>query len=253
MFQKTASLLSMQTKLLQLDNRLIELESLGDEVAILVQKYISGKDVQPDLNAKGQRWYRGAREVLVQQEYSGLAEFDQSWMTGIKDIIEGGYLINPDNAREWFPSEFRKARALLGAVAEEIRSRELPVKAQLSFAISAEEFEKALELLTASGSDEVIIRASGVVGRVALERHLWTVIETHGITVQKNPPNKKKPDTQDLLTTLIKENVLTQIQKSELDGLFTIGNNCAHPKEAVVKADVERFLRRGRELAALIL
>jgi hypothetical protein len=134
-----------------------------------------------------------------------------------------------------------------------MKSRELPLKTQLSFAISADEFERAAELVDSSGGDEVLLRAGGVVGRVALERHLWTVIDSHGITVALNPPTKKKADTQDLLTNLVKASVITPIQKFEMDGLFAIGNNCAHPKEAVSKADVERLINRARELASIIL
>ncbi len=242
----------MQTKLLQLEQRLRGLEELADEIAALVQQYSAGNNVQPDLNTKGQYWYRGARELLVQQNYSGLQDFDQLWASAIKDVIEEGWLITPANV-EYFPSWFRKARSLLAALAEEMKSRELPVRSQLSFAVSAEEFERASELLAASAMDEALIRASGVVARVALERHLWTLIETHGIPVHRNPPSKKKPDTQDLLTTLVKANILNPVQKSELDSLFTIANNCAHPKEVVVKGDVERLIKRGRELAALLI
>lgn len=145
------------------------------------------------------------------------------------------------------------ARALLIAVADEIESRELPLKTQLSFAISADELDRASELVDVSSGDEALLRAAGVVGRVALERHLWTVADSHSLTVAKNPPTKKKADTQDILSTLVKASVVTPIQKAELDGLFTIGNNCAHPKETVNKADVERLISRGRELASMIL
>jgi hypothetical protein len=88
---------------------------------------------------------------------------------------------------------------------------------------------------------------------VALERHLWTIVDSYGLVVVKNPPTKKKADTQDLLNTLVKASVVTPIQKSEMDSLFTIGNNCAHPKELVIKTDVERLIGRGRELASVIL
>jgi hypothetical protein len=55
------------------------------------------------------------------------------------------------------------------------------------------------------------------------------------------------------MATLVKHGVLTAIQKSELDGLFAIGNNCAHPKETVRAQDVDRLIVRGRELASVIL
>jgi hypothetical protein len=244
----------MKLKLLQLEQRIQELESIADEVAKLAKKQGSNETVQPELNTKGQRWYRGAREILVQQKSSSLGEFDTLYVQVIKDVITGSaYAVGNAEMYGEFVSTLGAARALLIAVAEEIESRELPLKTQLSFAVSADEFERASELVESSGGDEVILRASGVVARAALERHLWTIVDSYGLVVVKNPPTKKKADTQDLLNTLVKASVVTPIQKSEMDSLFTIGNNCAHPKELVIKTDVERLIGRGRELASVIL
>ncbi len=69
----------MKTSLLQLDQRIKELESLADEVSKLVKQWGTGKAVEWDLNTKGERWYRGARELLVQQKYSGLKDFDNCY------------------------------------------------------------------------------------------------------------------------------------------------------------------------------
>jgi hypothetical protein len=241
----------MNLKLIQLDQRIQELESLADEVTALAKRQSGNEAVQPELNTKGQRWYRGAREILVQQKSSSLAEFDQQYVRIIKGVING----DPDHVGmfAYFVSDLQIARALLIAVSEEIESRELPLKTQLSCAISADEFESASELVNAANGNEALLRAGGVVARVALERHLWTVADSRGIQVEKNPPQKKKADTQDLLTTLAKANVVSHLQKSEMGDLFNIGNNCAHPKEVVVKSDVERLIGRGRELASIIL
>jgi hypothetical protein len=244
----------MKLKLLQLEQRIQELEAIADEVAVLAKKQSAQESVQPELNTKGQRWYRGAREILVQQKSSSLAEFDALYVQVMKDVITGSiFEVGDEMMYTAFVGTLGAARALLIAVAEEIESRELPLKTQLSFAVSADEFDRASELVNSSGGDEALLRAGGVVARVALERHLWTVVDSYGLAVAKNPPTKKKADTQDLLTTLVKASVVTPIQKSEMDSLFTIGNNCAHPKEAVIKEDVERLISRGRELASLIL
>ena len=244
----------MKLKLLQLEQRIQELESIADELVVLAGKQGTGEVVQPQLNTQGQRWYRGAREILVQQKSSSLIEFDQHYFQILRDVITGSILVvGSQMMYTEFVGSLGAARALLIAVAEEIESRELPLKTQLSFAVSADEFERASELVESSGGDEVILRASGVVARVALERHLWTIVDSYGLEVVKNPPTKKKADTQDLLNTLVKASVVTPIQKSEMDSLFTIGNNCAHPKELVIKTDVERLIGRGRELASVIL
>ncbi len=80
-----------------------------------------------------------------------------------------------------------------------------------------------------------LIRASGVVARVALERHLFTVIDVRNLTIIINPPNKKKPEANDAIVTLVN------------------GNHCAHPRETVTKEDVKRLIDRGRELASIIV
>jgi hypothetical protein len=51
---------------------------LADEVALLAEKVSRGDvTVQQNLAIKGQQWFRGARELLVQNSFSGLPEFDE--------------------------------------------------------------------------------------------------------------------------------------------------------------------------------
>src|ERR1035437_6461237 len=68
--------------LAQLKARVRELNTLADEVFILAERF--GKEdatAQPDLAIKGQQWFRGTRELLVQQKYSGLKDFDLCYST----------------------------------------------------------------------------------------------------------------------------------------------------------------------------
>ena len=179
-------------KLLQLEHRIRELESLAEEVADLAKKQGTAGTVEPNLKAKGQRWYRGAREILVQQNSSALAEFELLYHSYLQWVLEGSVLVLGSRpSHDEFAVALSNARSLLVAVTEEIKSRELPVRTQLSSAVSADELDRASELLGSSAGDEAILRAAGVVARVAIERHLWTTVEAHGIPVQKNPPNKK--------------------------------------------------------------
>jgi hypothetical protein len=63
---------------------------------------------------------------------------------------------------------------------------------------------------------------SGLIARVALERHLFTVADSRGLQIIKNPPTKKHPDVEDVLQTLTKSGVITAIQKSQSDTLLRI-------------------------------
>src|ERR1019366_8493471 len=79
--------------LAQLKARVRELNTLADEVFILAERF--GKEdatAQPDLAIKGQQWFRGARELLVQQKYSGLKDFDLCYSTPNNYMDIGRYL-----------------------------------------------------------------------------------------------------------------------------------------------------------------
>lgn len=271
----------MQSKLIQLQTRIKELESLADEVYALGERLSKGEKVQPDLSRKGQRWYRGAREILVQLKSSTLQEFDECYDTskilgrgglgtnhrhytdiglyidiGTNTYHQANWPANEAQGREYFGhflELFQKARSLLMSVFEEILSRELPIKSQLSFEVAADEFATAEAIFKNAGGEEVFLRVSGVIVRVALERHLFTVAEDRNIPIAVNPPSKKRAEAQDVIISLKNANVITPIQQSQLETLFKIGNNCAHPKEAINQIDVEKLIKEGKELASVIL
>src|SRR5215510_11632898 len=118
----------MALNLTHLEQRVKELETLADEVLDLGQRLSCGEDVQSDLSVQGQRWYRGARELLVQQNFSGLREFDHCYTSlsmnrvngnvyGIRGYISGKIdFISAQHRGECFAEfskHFRIARSLL--------------------------------------------------------------------------------------------------------------------------------------------
>ena len=254
----------MSTRLIQLQNRVRELEALADDVFKLADDLRGGLKRQPDLQNKGQQWYRGTRELLGQHGFSGLSEFENLFFGRIE--INGRAMVNgmpidryigldpgqsaTGDFENFFAVPFRKARSLLLALEAELTSRELPVLTQLSFAVAADEFVAAETLFNHRNGNEPFLRASGVVARVALEHHLFCVIEARSLQIIVNPPTKKKPDVEDVLSTLVKANVITAVQKAHFDSLFKIANNCAHPKDPVVEDDVIRLIRDGRTAAS---
>jgi hypothetical protein len=139
------------------------------------------------------------------------------------------------------------------SVIDELRSRELPITTELSFALVDDEFTTAETILQQANGQEVFQRVSGVIARVALERHLFTVADQRNIVITVNPPHKKKPDAQDVIISLRKAGLITAIQQSQLEMLFRIGNNCAHPQEIINAADIRQMVREGKQLAAVLL
>jgi hypothetical protein len=148
---------------------------------------------------------------------------------------------------------FQKARSLLHSVVGEINSRELPITTELSFRVSTNEFETAKDIFDKYNNEDVFARVSGIVARVALERHIRTVANTRNIVIVRNPPSKPHDDFNDVTTTLLKRGIITSHQKPELDLLYRTGNECAHPQGKIVISDVKQLIERGRELASIIL
>jgi hypothetical protein len=259
-------------ELFQLKKRIDELNNLAWEIDSTSRLLKDGVSVQPRFSEVVQKWYRGSRELLVQNQFSGLKEFEacyEYWVDGggrptrahtdieqysLLGLVDAGVYAGAKAAShfELFLRVFTKARALIGSCIDEIASRELPIRTQFSFEVVSDEFQTADDILNASDS-EPLIRAAGVVARVALERHLFTVIDVRKLPVIVTPPTKKKPEASDAIVTLIKNDVINAIQRSELEGLFTIANHCAHPRDVVTKTDVNRLIVRGRELASLIM
>ena len=225
----------VNTRLVQLQQRIRQLETLAEELVPLVEGYYRDDNSgDANLGRKGQQWLSGCRELLVQNKLSSLAKLRGVYRSSSDDdyhnlepVLSAKSRRNIGMRLTKFGEGFRKARSLVCASEDELISRELPVRNTLSFAVAENEFAIAENLVNENRSNEVMIRAGGVIGGVTLQRHLWTVADSRALTVVKNPPTKKVADVSDLLATLVKETVLTQIQRSQLDGLFAIANNCA--------------------------
>jgi hypothetical protein len=264
----------MKTNLVQLEKTIQIIEKLADEVLNLAEKLSKNDNVQPELSIKVQRWYRGARELLIQNDFSGIKEFDycynsnndhnQRSFTDIEKYTQIG-TNSYKSTRLWtsetqakehfglFQEYFQKARALFISLLDEMNSKELLMKSELSFAVAADEFVTARTIFNDNRQDETALRVSGFITRIALERHLLTIADARSIEIEVNPKTKKRADINDILTTLKKSGIINSIQKSELESLFTIGNNCAHPKEKVKNEDVDRLIKRAHELSSIIL
>jgi hypothetical protein len=188
----------MRTKTHRFQQRLEELEKLAGELQELAEEHFhsdSATGAQPALAIKGQRWYRGARALLEEYEFSDLGRFDVCFRSSLgweEYVLLPKYDLHGDYAkRRHFKESFLEARSLLHGAFEELISRELSVVSELSFAVATDEFETASSLFEAS-EDEPIVRASGVVARVALERHLFTVAEARSIQIQLKSSHQEK-------------------------------------------------------------
>ncbi|HXN23393.1 MAG TPA: DUF4145 domain-containing protein [Candidatus Dormibacteraeota bacterium] len=261
----------MSSHLKQLAARIVELDGLGVEVIRLGQLLADGKWIEASgLKDKAEEWYRGGRALLERENFSGLADFDFCYRAHYPDPLDKNkttvdwsciwaYIYSPLTTQQHFQIQFpyfaqkiAKGTALLRSCVSEVKSRELSILGELSFVVAADEFETAHNLLQSS-REETIIRASGVIARVALERHFRTVAQERNVTIIKNSATKAHPDFTDMTLSLKKADVITEVQRARLDMLYRIGNNCAHPKEVVNRNDVEDLIRDGKSFVALVV
>jgi hypothetical protein len=251
----------MEPTFIQLEQRIGDLEKLANEVEALASQMNAGLNAQPVLAIKGQQWYRACRGIMVQNEYSGLKQFDECYSCSVSWVDISTYIawdtvtqsqVGITEGFKLFMKAFVVARSLVLAITSELSARELDFRTDVSYLVAANEFDTAEQMIDEGKGNEVFVRASGVIARVALERHLFTVADAHAVSIVVNPPSKKKPEAADVINALKKQGIITAIQKSSLEGLFKVGNNCAHPMEAVVENDVTRLIRDGKQLAAVI-
>ena len=260
----------MSSHMKQLEARIKELDKLYAEVLLSAQSHADGDPKgTADLKQKGEEWYRGARALLERENFSGLQGFDWCYDAYHPDIYDKTKMTRSFSCISYFVyasynsmstkinlpffcETMAKGRALLNACLSEVKSRELSLLGELSFVVAADEFETASNLLQSS-PQETITRASGVIARVALERHFRTVAQEHGVSIVKNPPTKAHPDFTDITLSLKNAGVVTEVQRARLDVLYRIGNNCAHPKEVVNRHDVEELIRDAKSFAGLIV
>ena len=260
----------MPSRLTQLENRVAELAALGIEVMQLAGKLAEGKWLEGSaIREKGEEFYHGARGLLEAQSFSGLASFDWCYYAYYPEPFDSSkitvssscisYFIHNNILNvshvgaiyPYFAGTMSKAIALLKACVAEVKSRELPIRGELSFALASDDFDVAREILDSS-KDEPLVRASGVIAGVALERHFRTVAEERNVTVAKNPPHKTHADFSDVILALQKDSIITGVQRSRLETLYKIRTNCAHPKEKVNPDDVDALIREGKSLTSLI-
>lgn len=271
------------TNLLSLSQRIKELEELATEIEVLAKLLLDASVttdvnlVQPQLSIKWQRWYRWARELMIQNNFSGLRDFDNCYTGLVEDpqwkrtyrcfeFIENffQYLTNPHdthwihktNKEEhyWlFYKLFTQARSLIFSLQDEVKSREIIMKIQLSFDLVSEEFEMSESMLVSSNGNDILVRAAGVICRVWLERHILTIIQEKNLVLVINPPHKKKAEASDYLETLSKNSLIKSVQKTQLELLFRIWNNCAHPKEVVTEKEVQKMISDARDLCSVIV
>lgn len=128
---------------------------------------------------------------------------------------------------------------VIKAIPNRVEAEELKAKENVSSYMVSEEIQRAKQLF-----DEDHIRAAGVIGGVALERHLTTLCETS----EQDLEFGYMDGISSLATTLSDANEIGDDDQRLLEYLGGIRNKCGHAsEEEPEKREVERMLNQTDE------
>jgi hypothetical protein len=216
----TSALISLEQRVGELTNEGLDVMKLGELLA--KGEWHKGSGIQE----KGESFYRGARGLLAAQDFSGLAAFDWCYQSvhpsphdSSKNVVATwciSYFMHNHQCNETFTrttyphfaQTMARAIALLKSCVSEFKSRELPIKTELSSLVVRDEFQMSREIFDSS-DNETFLRVSGVIAGVALERHFRTVAEERNVTIIKNPPTKAHSDFSEVVLALRNAKIVT--------------------------------------------
>jgi len=124
----------------------------------------------------------------------------------------------------------------------------VPLGSLLRAEVFSDLLEQAEHLL-----DEGYFLPAGVLGRAVLEEHLraWCDRAPCVPVDPKNPSQPKpKPTLSDFYEALYKARHLTLTEKRHVEAMAAVGNDAAHNKATLKKADVDRLLPDVRRFMA---
>jgi hypothetical protein len=192
-----------------------------------------------------EKWYSGAFPLVSEYRPDRKEEFVQRFEILMDSIEVNSQFIlenepySDENIRKIANDSVNFLVRVLKSVPNRIRSEQLRAKENVSSQVVSEELEKAKELF-----DEGHIRAAGVIGGVALERHLTTLCETS----EQDLEFGYMDGITSLATTLSDADEIEDDDQRLLEYIGGIRNKCGHASdEEPEKREVERMLNQTDE------
>ena len=214
-----------------------------------------GDPVKFDWNAAQinfQRWFRSTMRLMELLNYSGREEFEKTYNWGV--TTPDGFTISSVSFFQFrdanlqsrivpFVSTLNHCISLIeGAIAE--------LEADLPSIISEMSMEYAADLFSeaehAFKNKRPVLAA--LLSGIALEQHVKTICETHGVSVKLNPPNKKHADFSDYVNSLYQQKVINKIQMRDLQQLYGIRTSSKHDDDKITDKDIMRLIREGKRM-----
>jgi len=192
-------------------------------------------------------WYTSASTLVSEYLGSRIDEFEKHH-NEFKERIRLDKSARSDTRKviQRQNRDFDSQRSIVQSVPDRVRLRALEVRRQISKDVAQSEIEKANELF-----DEGEIRASGVVGGIALERYLIMGCENADAEIEYG----YKDGIDALAQKLFEADEIDKSPYQHLKHLSSVRADCAHANENEPdERDVERLLSdaedyiRGRKI-----
>lgn len=232
-----------------------ELDNIRDTTLSIAEKALDDtdtikksqleRDSLRELLREYEIWYNSALPLIEEHLAERADEFNTGYrkFTSLIDMYNmNGKDISVFEKRVLEYTDFQLN--LLISIPDKIKSEKIRLRRTISNTITSEEIQRSRELFN-NGN----IRAAGVLGGVALERHLLTLCEN----CNKNLDFGYMDGISSLAHTLNDGGEITDDDQRLLDYLAGIRNNCSHandkePKESEVErllSESERFIREN--------
>ncbi len=118
------------------------------------------------------------------------------------------------------------------------------LKNQLRKEIIEDEFLWAQRFFDEANGDETMVRISGFLTRVALERLLLDLVQKHNLQADLDARTRgKHANIEHILVTLKTGNIVRESENKELQALYSVGNECAHAKHSIDVLQVGKLVR----------
>lgn len=187
---------------------------------------------------KYESWYNSVEALVYGYLPRRLEEFEEDY-TEFKKLLnlETGWLDSPpENPEEVFVDMMNildNQRSIAGAIPDRVNAEQFRAKERISGEVEKDELKRANQLF-----DEDMIRESGVIAGVALERRLLTMCELS----EREIDYEQEHGIDRLAQSLYECDEISKSHMKRLKYLGSLRGECAHPGEEPEPSDVRRLL-----------
>jgi hypothetical protein len=187
---------------------------------------------------KYERWYNSVEALVYGYLPRRLEEFEEDY-TEFKKLLNletGWFDSPPENPEEMFVKMMNilnNQQGIAEAIPNRVDAEQFRAKEQISGEVEKDELKRANQLF-----NEDLIRESGVIAGVALERRLLTMCELS----EREIDYEQEHGIDRLAQSLYESGEISKSHIKRLKYLGSLRGECAHPGEEPEPSDVRRLL-----------